>query len=391
MKIHIVQKGDTLWKIAQKYDVDFEQLKQMNTQLSNPDLIMPGMKIKVPTGGVPVKKEAQINYKVKKEMPKAEHPYSASKPKSNVDVEDTKADEKPSKPFVPQKPNKQQPFYPEVDVHNYYTVNMSMMPEAKKQPQLPPKPANVLPDMMKPDVDMKDTSNEQHHAYSEGEENDSMTMPYMNQMPYMPMMPAYGGQWPQNCVPVSPVMPGPGFGPMAPYGNPHGMYPTGMAPEMMEDDDFDDDGMVQGAQMSPYPQGPAPYPYQPQVAPAYGMPYNYGMVPPGCVPVSPVMPGPGFGPMPYPQQQMYNPNMVSPEMMEHGENEDNAAAAANQMPPHQPMVSPYANNCGCPPPMMPYYGAPMQQPYAPYPPQPHQGMHDYRNMYQPPQYEEEED
>ena len=49
VKIHIVQKGDTLWKIAKKYGVNFEELKKMNSQLSNPDMIMPGMKIKVPT------------------------------------------------------------------------------------------------------------------------------------------------------------------------------------------------------------------------------------------------------------------------------------------------------------------------------------------------------
>ncbi|HDR5499869.1 TPA: spore coat assembly protein ExsA, partial [Bacillus anthracis] len=58
MKIHIVQKGDTLWKIAKKYGVDFDTLKQTNTQLSNPDLIMPGMKIKVPSNGVQVKQHA---------------------------------------------------------------------------------------------------------------------------------------------------------------------------------------------------------------------------------------------------------------------------------------------------------------------------------------------
>ncbi|PFW69059.1 SafA/ExsA family spore coat assembly protein, partial [Bacillus pseudomycoides] len=56
MKIHIVQKGDTLWKIAKKYGVDFETLKKTNTQLTNPDLIMPGMKIKVPSSSVHVKK-----------------------------------------------------------------------------------------------------------------------------------------------------------------------------------------------------------------------------------------------------------------------------------------------------------------------------------------------
>lgn len=57
MKIHIVQKGDTLQKLTDKYHVDFEALKKMNPQLSDPDRLRPGMKIKVPTGSVPVKKE----------------------------------------------------------------------------------------------------------------------------------------------------------------------------------------------------------------------------------------------------------------------------------------------------------------------------------------------
>lgn len=50
MQIHTVQKGDTLWKIAKMYGVDFEELKAANPQLSNPDLIMPGMKITIPGG-----------------------------------------------------------------------------------------------------------------------------------------------------------------------------------------------------------------------------------------------------------------------------------------------------------------------------------------------------
>lgn len=77
MKIHIVQKGDTLWKIAQKYGVDFNELKHVNTQLSNPDMIMPGMKIKIPTGSVPVQKhghphskeEVFLSHFAPKEMP----------------------------------------------------------------------------------------------------------------------------------------------------------------------------------------------------------------------------------------------------------------------------------------------------------------------------------
>ena len=68
MKIHIVQKGDTLWNLAQKYNVNFEELKAANDHLSNPDMIMPGMKIKIPTGSVQVKKEAPKHH-VKKEAP----------------------------------------------------------------------------------------------------------------------------------------------------------------------------------------------------------------------------------------------------------------------------------------------------------------------------------
>lgn len=48
MQVHTVQKGDTLWKIAKMYGVDFEELKAANPQLTNPDLIMPGMKILIP-------------------------------------------------------------------------------------------------------------------------------------------------------------------------------------------------------------------------------------------------------------------------------------------------------------------------------------------------------
>ncbi len=63
MKIHVVQKGDTLWKLAQKYGVNFEKLKAANSQLSNPNMLMPGMKVKIPSGSVPVKKKRAAYYK----------------------------------------------------------------------------------------------------------------------------------------------------------------------------------------------------------------------------------------------------------------------------------------------------------------------------------------
>lgn len=45
---HTVVYGDTLWKIAVKYQVGCSELINMNTQLNNPDLIYLGMKIAIP-------------------------------------------------------------------------------------------------------------------------------------------------------------------------------------------------------------------------------------------------------------------------------------------------------------------------------------------------------
>ena len=180
MKIHIVQKGDTLWKIAKKYGVNFEELKKMNAQLSNPDMIMPGMKIKVPTGGGTIKKEApitggtpqaKINMGSKKEMPISEHPFAKEKPKpmpEEVQKEAPKKEapikeqpkkeapkpvkkEEPVKPYTPKMPKF---VLPEIDINNYYMMNMANMQQQVQlppQPQLPPKPENIFPEI-KPEV-----------------------------------------------------------------------------------------------------------------------------------------------------------------------------------------------------------------------------------------------
>ncbi|WP_227872037.1 LysM peptidoglycan-binding domain-containing protein [Paenibacillus albus] len=50
MKIHIVKKGDTLYLIAQKYNVSLEEIIKLNPEITNPDQIGIGMKVKVPTG-----------------------------------------------------------------------------------------------------------------------------------------------------------------------------------------------------------------------------------------------------------------------------------------------------------------------------------------------------
>ena len=46
---HTVVKGDSMWKIAVKYQVGLSELKSANPQIENPALIYPGQKINIPT------------------------------------------------------------------------------------------------------------------------------------------------------------------------------------------------------------------------------------------------------------------------------------------------------------------------------------------------------
>ena len=203
MKIHIVQKGDTLWKLAKKYGVDFEELKKMNSQLSNPDMIMPGMKLKIPSAGAAKSPSASPNTKINvgskkeaikpnvlkpivKEAPKpsAVQPIVKEAPKPSVVQPIVKEAPKPivAKPIVKEAPKPMapvvkekpmpvmpQPIISEIDINNYYTVNMAHMTVPKPQP----KP--IVKEAPKP-------------------------IP----QPKMPMVQ-------EECVAVTPIMPGDGF------------------------------------------------------------------------------------------------------------------------------------------------------------------------------------
>ena len=46
--VHTVVKGDTLWKIASRYQVGTGEIITANPQISNPDLIYPGQKVTIP-------------------------------------------------------------------------------------------------------------------------------------------------------------------------------------------------------------------------------------------------------------------------------------------------------------------------------------------------------
>ncbi len=46
---HTVVKGDTMWRIAVKYEVGLSEIKSANPQISDPDLIYPGQVLSIPT------------------------------------------------------------------------------------------------------------------------------------------------------------------------------------------------------------------------------------------------------------------------------------------------------------------------------------------------------
>lgn len=45
---YTVVKGDTLWKIAERYEIGISELIKANPQLSNPSMIYPGQKVNIP-------------------------------------------------------------------------------------------------------------------------------------------------------------------------------------------------------------------------------------------------------------------------------------------------------------------------------------------------------
>ncbi|WKL03525.1 LysM peptidoglycan-binding domain-containing protein [Paenibacillus amylolyticus] len=61
MKIHMVKKGDTLYLLSQKYNVALDKLIVANPQITNPDKLDIGMKIKIPAEPVTPKPEGVLH------------------------------------------------------------------------------------------------------------------------------------------------------------------------------------------------------------------------------------------------------------------------------------------------------------------------------------------
>jgi morphogenetic protein associated with SpoVID len=331
VKIHIVQKGDTLWKIAKKYGVNFEELKKMNSQLSNPDMIMPGMKIKVPTTGGSVKKEAPI-LGAKKEMPIAQMPIVKEQPKP-LPVAEAPIKEAPIMPIkeAPKAPVMPQPVIPEIDINNYYMLNMAQM--NVQQPQLPPKPTNILPEVKevpKKEAPIVEAPKKEAPIKEAPVVEAPIKEEPIKEIPIMESpieQPAYQ----EYCVPVSPILPGSGlfpgwcppppcppqpFPPGVPYQQqvmPFDQFPGTMNPGMLPgvenptylaDMDESSDFMPQLPLSNPMAQNPTAVMGVEDVA--QQAPVGYGLGQDNCLPTSPVLPGVGggFAGAPFGGQQM---------------------------------------------------------------------------------------
>jgi morphogenetic protein associated with SpoVID len=356
VKIHIVQKGDTLWKIAKKYGVNFEELKKMNSQLSNPDMIMPGMKVKVPTTGGHVKKEGSPSHNpghnpgIKKEMPIAEHPYAKEQPKPlpivEAPIKEMPIKEAPKAPYVPKMPA---PVIPEIDINNYYMMNMANM--TVQQP--PPQP--VVKEVPKKEVPVV-----QAPPPPPAPAPAPVPVPVPAPVECPPVMEQPVCE--PECVPITPIMPGPGFCP--PLEFPMGAVPLPAAGPMP----MMDPGMVPPAPGLMPMMDPGMVPQTPGAAPFVG---GSGFVPihfedessSSFMPTMPMMnPGaPGaaaFPPISVP---------VQPTYMQPGAGLGASVAPGHQMAPYQGFPAAEGYPAGA------YQGYPeVQGGYPGYPPRPYQ-------------------
>ncbi len=134
LHVHVVQKGDTLWKISRQYGVSFDEVKRLNAHLANPDYIVPGMKIFVPE-------------KATKKHEMKEHPYTNDRPvKKSKEEYTAQPAPKPMPAPKPTKPTMQPPMPQPIP-------QPMPQPPVQMPPQMMPQPINqnlTMTQMMPP-------------------------------------------------------------------------------------------------------------------------------------------------------------------------------------------------------------------------------------------------
>jgi spore coat assembly protein SafA len=175
VKIHIAQKGDTMWKIAEEYGVDFQELLRANSQLKNPDRISPGVKIKLPAKQVPLKsredarpaeeveektqdlpsaKAAESALKDTAAVPTVQTVSSAEKVTSASPVPPARWPRWPGEHYPVVQPGNTYQNYAPMSVSPYDHVMLPAYPQGQV-PMIPPIPyPQIMPQYMLPAVQM---------------------------------------------------------------------------------------------------------------------------------------------------------------------------------------------------------------------------------------------
>ncbi len=197
-----MQKGDTLWELSKKYGVDYEELLAANSHFSSPDMVMPGMKIRIPTTAKAVKKEAPIMNVQKeapimnaKEQPKVEQPYKDISPKPLPVIKED--DKKPIMEVKPEMPLPQMPQMPQLP--------QMTLPQITQAPTLDQEfTTNMMINIHETNI-MEESSEESSHE----KEKPTMQKPIQQQPVHQPIFhqPMYQPLHMIPCYPVHSVHP----------------------------------------------------------------------------------------------------------------------------------------------------------------------------------------
>ncbi|WP_051620292.1 LysM peptidoglycan-binding domain-containing protein [Paenibacillus sp. UNC451MF] len=187
MKIHMVKKGESLYLIAQKYHVDLDKLIEMNPQITDPNVIDVGMKVKIPNGPTPV--EPGTDYLYKHTVVQGDTLWKLSKAWNIPLNQMIEANPQLKNPnvlmtgdivYIPKVKNQNQ----QMDHHTHHHHKKNTAP-------IQPVPAPVAPLQVAPAPTMPQPNVE---------------MPIMPIMPIMPVMPNVNQQVAPE-LPIMPVMP----------------------------------------------------------------------------------------------------------------------------------------------------------------------------------------
>ncbi|MBB4825833.1 morphogenetic protein associated with SpoVID [Sporosarcina luteola] len=258
MEVHVVVKGDTLWKIARQYGIPFEDLKRVNAHLANPDYIVPGMKIFLPARHEQQTKPSTSLPKTKGESvkPPQQKPTQPVKPTTPAPpIPLPTADEMPKPPVSTSPPSVPKPPSPTKPPSTARPP--SMKPPASKPPTKPmPTPTPAPP----PPLPTPMPTLEAESPTVQPPAMPPMAMPYPMPMPMPYPMPQYIQPIftiPCGCMPIFDVDCHPHMHHMHHMQQPQMQAPPMQMPYMPEiKEEYQDE--------SPICPGQAPGTFQPQ-------------------------------------------------------------------------------------------------------------------------------